>query len=147
MLSGLISITLEYHCFHIVVQYFPRHAAKEAERITVTGFQRVEAHIVGELDVQHSAVPQNGNEHMKRGFAVPHGSPIDLHLPSGLGFEANDRLRFLRYGKETYELSQDGHTTTIALFHDFAGDNRCWNFIRVGISDALANIVPVFIQK
>lgn len=58
VLSGLVSITLQHYCFHIVVQDFPRHTAEEAERIAVTGFQRVVAHIVGELDVKHSAVPQ-----------------------------------------------------------------------------------------
>lgn len=65
VLSGLVSITLEYHRFHIVVQNFLRYTAEEVERIAVTGFQRVIAHVVGELDVKHSAVAQNRNEHMQ----------------------------------------------------------------------------------
>ncbi len=55
-----------HYCFHIVVQGFTRYATEEAGRITVTGFQRVIAHVVSELDVQHSTVSQNDNEHMKR---------------------------------------------------------------------------------
>ncbi|STT82931.1 Uncharacterised protein [Klebsiella pneumoniae] len=98
MLPGLVSITLQHHRFHIVVQDFLRYTAEEAERIAVTGFQRVVAHVVGELDVKHSAVPQNSNEHMQGGFAVSHGPPVNLHLPSGLGFEANDRFSLCREG-------------------------------------------------
>lgn len=66
MLPGLVSITLQYYRFHIVLQDFLRYTAEEAECIAVTGFQRVVAHVVGELDVQHPAVSQNGNEHMKQ---------------------------------------------------------------------------------
>lgn len=66
VLPGLVSITLQYYRFHIVIQDFIRYTSEEAERIEVTGFQRVVAHVVGELDVQHPAVFQNGYEHMKR---------------------------------------------------------------------------------
>ncbi len=52
--------------FNIVVRHFLRHTTEEAERITVTDFQRVIAHVISELDVQHFAVPQNGNEHVKQ---------------------------------------------------------------------------------
>ena len=65
VLPGLVSITLQHHRFHIVVQDFLRYTAEEAERIAVTGFQRVVAHVVGELDVKHSAVSQNSDEHMQ----------------------------------------------------------------------------------
>lgn len=64
VLPGLVSITLQYHRFHIVVQDFPRNTPEEAERIAVTGFQRVVANVVGELEVKHSAVPQKSNEHV-----------------------------------------------------------------------------------
>ena len=49
----------------IIVGTTLRYATEEAERITVAFFQSVVAHIVSELDIQHSAEPQNGNEHMK----------------------------------------------------------------------------------
>lgn len=73
-------------------------------------------------------------------------APVELHLSSGLGFEATNGFLFLRCGERTYELSQDSHATSIVLFHDLAGDNRRRDFIRVSISDSLANIVLVFIQ-
>ncbi len=66
MLTGLICVTLQNHSFHIVIQHFARHTTKEAERITMAGLQRVITHIVSEFDVQHSAVSENSNEHMKR---------------------------------------------------------------------------------
>lgn len=86
MLPSLVSVALQHDRFHVVVEYFARYVAKEAERIAVALFQRVVAHIIGELDVQHSAEPQNSNEHMKGGFTVTHGAPVNLHLPSGLCF-------------------------------------------------------------
>lgn len=35
VLSALVSISLEHHCFHIVVQDFPWYATEEAERIAM----------------------------------------------------------------------------------------------------------------
>ena len=64
----------------------------------LTGFQYVVTHVVSELDVQHSTVTQNGNEYVKRWFAVTRATPANLYLPSRLGFEANNRLLFLRCG-------------------------------------------------
>ena len=66
MLTGLICVTLQNHSFHIVIQHFARHTTKVAERITMAGLQRVITHIVSEFDVQHSAVSENSNEHVKR---------------------------------------------------------------------------------
>lgn len=66
VLPGLVSITLQHHRFHIVVQDFLRYTAEEAERIAVTGFQRVVAHVVGELDVKHSAVPEMTARRIKK---------------------------------------------------------------------------------
>lgn len=43
-----------------------RAAPTEAEHITMAGLQRVITHIVSEFNVQHSAVSENGNEHVKR---------------------------------------------------------------------------------
>jgi hypothetical protein len=66
VLTGLICVTLQNHSFHIVIQHFARHTTKEAERITMAGLQRVITHIVSEFDVQHSAVSENSNGHVKR---------------------------------------------------------------------------------
>ncbi|AKB86424.1 hypothetical protein CH44_4328 (plasmid) [Yersinia pestis] len=66
VLTGLICVTLQNHSFHIVIQHFARHTTKGAERITMAGLQRVITHIVSEFDVQHSAVSENSNEHVKR---------------------------------------------------------------------------------
>lgn len=147
VLSGLVSISLEYHRFHIVVQNFPRYTAEEAERIAVTGFQRVVAHVVGELDVKHSAVPQNSNEHIQGGLAVSHAPPVNLHLPPGLGFEANDRFCLYGEGLRTDELSQDSQPSTIAQLHDFPGNNGRRDFVGMGIADPFRDVITVFIEQ
>lgn len=72
VLSDLVSITLQHHCLYIVIQDFTRYVTEEAERIAVTRFQRVTAHILGELNVQHPAEPKNSNGHMKGRLAITH---------------------------------------------------------------------------
>lgn len=52
--------------FYIVVQDFQRYTAEKADRIAVTGFQRVVAHLVSELDIKHSTEPQRSNGQMHR---------------------------------------------------------------------------------
>lgn len=147
VLSGLVSISLEHYRFHIVVQNFPRNAAEEAERIAVTGFQRVVAHVVGELDVKHSAVPQNSNEHMQGRLTVSHGPTVNLHLPSGLGFEANNRLCLYGECLRTDELPQDSQTSTIAQLHDFPSNNGIRDFVGMRVADPLTDIIAVFIEQ
>ncbi|SQY59687.1 Uncharacterised protein [Escherichia coli] len=147
VLTGLVGITLQHHRFHIVVQDFPRYTTEEAERIAVTGFQGVVAHVVSELDVQHPAVSQNGDEHMQGGLAVSHGSPVNLHLPPGLGFEANARFCLCWQGLFADELSQDSQPSTIALLHDFPGNNGCRDFVGMRIADPFRDVITVFIEQ
>lgn len=84
---------------------------------------------------------------MQGGLAVSHGPPVNLHLPSGLGFEANDRFCLCWQGLFTDELSQDSKPSTIAQLHDFPGNNGRRDFVGMRIADPLRDVITVFIEQ
>ena len=74
-------------------------------------------------------------------------SPVNLHLPSRLGFEANDRFCLCWQGLFADKLSQGSKPSTIAQLHDFPGNNGRRDFVGMRIAEPLRDVITVFIEQ
>ncbi|MEI1559996.1 hypothetical protein QJN76_26170, partial [Escherichia coli] len=68
---------------------------------------------------------------------------LDSHYRRGWNVNVSrvmDNATHVALTERTNECPENGHSATISLVSDLAGDYRCRDFVRMSIGDALTNI-------
>ena len=115
-----ISVPLNYHRAHVVVENLDRDAAQRQQRVLMSPNQRLDALVVAELDIGRPAPAQRRDEHLELVGATTDTGPVRLHLLPGLGLKPHYRCRCRRRHKPAHELLQPRLAAVIATRLDLA---------------------------